>query len=367
MELGIFMMPLHPARSVTETYKEDLRKIILGDKLGYSEVWIGQHFTASTEPIASPLMFMAQALAKTENITFATGVLNLPCFNPAVVAAEVAQFDHMSEGRFIFGIGSGALASDFELFGNADGAVRMGKTVESIRMIRDIWASDPPYHFEGDYWTIKVTDNINPELGMGWMLKPYQQPHPPIAISVMSPFSGTAKFAGSQGWIPISANFIPRYSVASHWKKYLEGAEGAGVKADPGKWRVCRNIVVAETDAEAEEMVFGPESNLLYYYDYLWKALKAGDYTIALKPDPKMSDDDVTVDLLMKEMVIYGSPETVARKLAALRDMVGPFGKLMLAMPDWQKNPEKEERSMRLLAEKVLPRFRETVEGSKVA
>lgn len=361
------MMPLHPARPVGDTYKEDLAKILLGDELGYSEVWLGQHYTASTEPIASPLMFMSHALGLTKNITFASGVLNLPCFHPAVVAAEVAQFDHMSGGRFIFGIGSGALASDFELFGNEDGGVRMGKTIESIRMIRQIWSQDPPYDIKGDYWTIKVTENINESLGMGWMLKPFQEPHPPIAISVMSPFSGTATFAGSQGWIPISANFIPAYSVASHWKKYQEGAAKAGIAADGSKWRVCRNVVVAETDAEAEEMVYGPDSNLTYYYDYLWRALKAGDYTIALKPDPKMSDDDVTVDMLMRHMIIHGSPETVTRKLVALREEVGPFGKLMLAMNDWGRQRDKEERSMRLLAQEVLPAFRAALAQSAAA
>ena len=63
MELGIFMMPLHPPhRSVTDTYQEDLDKIILADKLGYTEAWVGQHFTAGTEPIASPFAFMSAAI-----------------------------------------------------------------------------------------------------------------------------------------------------------------------------------------------------------------------------------------------------------------------------------------------------------------
>ena len=367
MHLGIFMMPLHPVRPVSDTYKEDMSKIVLGDELGYSEVWLGMHYTAATEPIASPLMFMAAALPQTKQITFATGVLNLPCYHPGVLASEVAQFDHMCEGRFIFGIGTGALASDFELFDNADGAVRMGKTAESIRMVKEIWSQDPPYELKGDYWNINVKDNINESLGMGWMLKPYQQPHPPIAISVMSPFSGTATYAGTQGWIPISANFIPTYSVASHWTKYQEGAAKAGITPDASKWRVCRNIVVADTDAEAEEMVFGENSNLVYYYDYLWRALKAGDYTIALKADPKMSDDDVTVEALMRDMIIFGSPETVTRKLVAFREAVGPFGHLMLAMNDWGMQREKEENSMRLLAQEVLPRFRAALSRNAAA
>jgi alkanesulfonate monooxygenase SsuD/methylene tetrahydromethanopterin reductase-like flavin-dependent oxidoreductase (luciferase family) len=106
------MMPLHPPqRPVSETYKEDSDKIILADQLGFSEAWVGQHFTCTTEPIASPLMFMAALTNQTRQIKFGTGVINLPCHSPAVVAAELAQFDHMSNGRLMFGIGPGSLAT----------------------------------------------------------------------------------------------------------------------------------------------------------------------------------------------------------------------------------------------------------------
>lgn len=355
MKLGIFMMPLHPHRPAYETFQEDLDKIIFADKLGYAEAWIGQHFTVSTEPIASPLMFMAAALPQTKNITFATGVINLPCHYPPVVASEVAQFDNMSRGRFIFGIGPGSLATDYELFGNPEIKDREAKTIESISMIRQIWSQDPPYDLKGKYWNVSVTKGIDPVLGTGYMLKPYQQPHPPIAISMMSPFSGTAKRAGLEGWLPISANFTPTYAVASHWTKYLEGSDAAGRKADPGTWRVARNMVVARTDEEAREMVFGEKSNLRYYYDYLWNAMRLGDYTIAMKADPKANDDDITIDMLLDDIVVYGSPKTITEKLVEFRKKVGPFGTLVLATSDWSKNRSGEEESMRLLASEVQP------------
>jgi alkanesulfonate monooxygenase SsuD/methylene tetrahydromethanopterin reductase-like flavin-dependent oxidoreductase (luciferase family) len=187
------------------------------------------------------------------------------------------------------------------------------------------------------------------------MLKPYQQPHPPIAISVMSPFSGTAKVAGLNGWAPVSANFIPSYSVASHWQKYQEGCEAAGRQPDPSQWRVSRNIVVARTDDEARDMVFDPKGSLNYYFDYLWQALTIGNYTIAIRPDPKMADADVTVPMLIEDMVIYGSPRTVADKIMAFREKVGPFGKLVLAMTDWGADRAREEASMRLLGTEVAP------------
>ncbi len=55
MDLGFFTMPLHPPGSnLTETLKSDLDQIIKLDELGYTEAWIGEHFTAEWENIPSP-------------------------------------------------------------------------------------------------------------------------------------------------------------------------------------------------------------------------------------------------------------------------------------------------------------------------
>ena len=362
MDLGLFMMPLHPPhRKFGDILREDAEKIILADQLGMSEAWVGEHYTASTEPITSPLIFMASLIPQTKQIRFATGVVNMPNHHPAIVAGEVAMFDHMSNGRLIFGIGSGALASDFELFGTSDGKEREARTFESVDIIQKIWTQDPPYDIQGKYWTVRVRDNLVPELGVGMMAKPLQQPHPPIAMSIMSPFSGTMTQAARRGWIPISANFIPAYSVASHWKKYCEGCEAANRAPHGQDWRVARNIVVARTDAEARDIVFDPKGSLNYYFSYLWQALTIGNYTVAMRPDPKMADADVTTDLVLGEIVIYGSPKTVADKLIAFRERVGPFGSLVLACPDWEgHNYAVQSESMRLLATEVMPIFGKT-------
>src|SRR6476646_6351216 len=120
MRLGMFMMPVHPpGRSLSDTLAEDTAKSILADRLGYDELWMGEHFSATTEPFPSPLMFLAGLVPQTKNLTFGTAVINLPNHHPAIVAGEAAQFDHMSGGRFMFGIGSGGLASDFELYAQA--------------------------------------------------------------------------------------------------------------------------------------------------------------------------------------------------------------------------------------------------------
>src|SRR5262245_65942452 len=52
--------------------------------------------------------------------------------------------------------------------------------------------------------------NVYPEYKVGWAPRPFQQPHPPIAISLLTPHSKSARTAGERGWIPVSGNFFHR-------------------------------------------------------------------------------------------------------------------------------------------------------------
>ena len=66
MKLGMFMMPLHPPhRPMHETYDEDLAKVVHADKVGFDEVWIGEHFTVITGPKSSPLSSLAERYGMT--------------------------------------------------------------------------------------------------------------------------------------------------------------------------------------------------------------------------------------------------------------------------------------------------------------
>jgi alkanesulfonate monooxygenase SsuD/methylene tetrahydromethanopterin reductase-like flavin-dependent oxidoreductase (luciferase family) len=125
MKLGLFMMPLHdPKGDYTKILQQDREAILLAEKLRYEEAWVGEHYSAATEPIPDPLQFMATLIPVTASIKFGTSVLNLPQHHPAQVAGNCAMFDHLCAGRFIMGIGPGGLGSDFELFKVTDKTAR---------------------------------------------------------------------------------------------------------------------------------------------------------------------------------------------------------------------------------------------------
>jgi alkanesulfonate monooxygenase SsuD/methylene tetrahydromethanopterin reductase-like flavin-dependent oxidoreductase (luciferase family) len=356
----MFMMPVHPPdREFWSTLDEDTEKSLLADELGFDELWLGEHFSASTEPIPSPLMFFANLLPRTGNLAFGTAVINLPNHHPAIVAAEAAQFDHMSKGRFMLGIGPGGLISDFELFKKTDHNARNRMVVEAVDMIERIWSQDPPYELKGEFWDISIKDGINAKLGVGFMPKPYQK-RPPVFISLASPSSASAKTAALKGWGMISANIIPTYSVASHWTVYSDACRASGIRPRGDNWRVARNIMVAPSDAEAHDRVFAGEASNSYFYTYMREVLNSVGLLVILKPRPDMPDDEATVQAITEECVTHGSPKTVLDKLVAFRETVGPFGGLLMTGLDWGgPNAAWERESMRLLATEVMPKFRQ--------
>lgn len=362
MRLGLFMMPLHPPeRPMQDMLAEDMEKSLLADRLGFEELWIGEHFSASSEPIASPLMFMA-ALAQRTKLTFATGVINLPNHHPAMVAAEVAQFDHMTCGRLIFGIGPGGLPSDWELFGNTDAMQRGHRMLEAVDTILAIWRQDPPYDIAGPTWSARITQTVIPEFGIGTMPKPFQRPHPPIAITARAADSFGVRMAAERGWGVVSANFVAERIVENHGRTLRDALAAQGRIAGGAGWRVARNFCIAATDAEARDRVFATASANRYYFHYLSTIARRAGQLATLKPTADTPDEAVTLEAIISDCVITGSPATVLDRLIALRERAGPFDHLLMAGLDWSgPNAAWEQETMRRLAQEVMPRFRQHV------
>ena len=112
MRLGYFTMPMHPAhRPPAETLEEDREAIILADKLGFYDAFVGEHLTEKSENVTNSFIFLASVIHATKNIKLATGTSNLSHSHPTLIASHAAMFDHLSHGRFIFGVSPGALSS----------------------------------------------------------------------------------------------------------------------------------------------------------------------------------------------------------------------------------------------------------------
>ncbi len=148
MRLGYFTMPVHPLqRDWSETLREDREAIILADKLGFHDAFIGEHLTDDCENITNSMLFLASLISDTKQIKLATGTSNLSQTHPVLIAAHAAMLDHLADGRFIFGISPGALTSDAEALGILD-QDRNKMFAEAIDVILEIWKRDPPYDID---------------------------------------------------------------------------------------------------------------------------------------------------------------------------------------------------------------------------
>jgi alkanesulfonate monooxygenase SsuD/methylene tetrahydromethanopterin reductase-like flavin-dependent oxidoreductase (luciferase family) len=328
MKLGLFMMPTHPPdKSTIQCYDEDVQLIRLADELGFSEAFIGEHATMAWENIPAPDQFIARVFPETSQIRLGTGVVLMPYHHPANTANRIAQLDHLTRGRINFGVGLSGVVTDLELFGVDPSDGRPGQMMmRAIDLILRLWTEDPPYDMPGPFWSVEVK-SPKPEAGLGRPLRPYQQPHPPIFIPGMAPQSRLLQTAGERGWNPMSTNFAHPRILAAHWEQYAAGAAAAGR---------ARRGSLART-----------------YDDYWFRLLTRFD--LATSRDD-MPSSDVTVDYLLDNLWLVGDPEEVARRIRELYRRVGGFGTLLMVTLDWD-DPERWQRSMRLLATEVLPRL----------
>jgi alkanesulfonate monooxygenase SsuD/methylene tetrahydromethanopterin reductase-like flavin-dependent oxidoreductase (luciferase family) len=356
MRLGYFAMPLHPpGADPAQTMDDDLEQIVTLDRLGFEEAWIGEHFTAMWENIPCPDLFIARALGVTQKIKLATGVSCMPNHNPLMLSQRIAQLDQMARGRFYWGVGSGGFPGDFELFDiDPKTGVQREITRTMLDLVLELWNDPKPGVYESKYWRFRIPEP-QADIGLRLHLKPYQRPHPPIAVAGVSASSETLGLAGERGYIPMSINFVPRRILTTHWDAVEQGARRAGRVADRSLWRIARDVYVADTNERARrEALEGPLAR--DYRDYFLPLLGKIRGRDMLKVDPAMADADITMEYLLDNIWIVGDPDTVAAKLASLHEDLGGFGTLLVIAHEWQPRAA-WERSMTLLKEQVLPRL----------
>jgi len=358
MKLGMFMMPVHPLhRDPTQTLQEDRQAVILADRLGFHDVFIGEHLTDRAENVTSSLLFLATLISETRQIKLGTGTTNLSHMHPVLVAAHAAMFDHLAQGRFIFGISPGALVSDAEALGILE-QDRNQMFAEAIDVILAIWSGEPPYDIElpGNRFKVTTRTTQYPQIGMGSMPKPLQKPWPEIVGTVVAPFSKGVIAMGERDFHPLSANFLLPQWLPSHWANYAEGKARAGQPARREDWRVARTVFVADDHKLAHR--YGrqdADSPYRFYYSQLYTKLKKANRHEVFKESRDQPDEAVTLDGLLEKLCITGTVNEVVDQILSLREQVGDFGELVYAGMDWV-DPQLGQRSMQLMAEEVMPR-----------
>ena len=141
--------------------------------------------------IYDPFIALNTAAAVTTNLKIGTGICLIPQRDPIVTAKMVSSLDHVSNGRFLFGVGNGWNQDEIENHGTGF-KTRHKLARERIEAMKTIWTQEEPeYHGE----------LVNIEKMKQWP-KPVQNPHPPIIVGGAFPHAARRAIAYGNGWIP---------------------------------------------------------------------------------------------------------------------------------------------------------------------
>jgi alkanesulfonate monooxygenase SsuD/methylene tetrahydromethanopterin reductase-like flavin-dependent oxidoreductase (luciferase family) len=359
-------MPVHPMhRDWSETLRQDREAIILADQLGFHDAFVGEHLTDRCENVTNSMMFLATLIPETRQIKLATGTANIAQKHPVLTAVQAAMFDHLAQGRFVFGISPGALTSDAEALGILD-EDRNKIFAEAIDVILAIWERDPPYDidFPDNRFKVSTARTSALHLGVGYMGKPFQKPRPEIVGTVLAPFSPGVVAMGRRDFHPLSANFLLPMHLKSHWQNYCKGKSEVGAEAKIADWRVARTVFVADDDKLAADYArFNEVSPYRFYYSQMYAKLRRSKRLFVFKAHKEQPDEEITHDFVMDQLVIHGTVTKVVDEILALREQIGDFGEIVYAGLDWV-DAALAKRSMQLMAEEVMPRVNAAIKAS---
>ncbi len=140
-----------------------------------------------------PFVALASAAAVTSTLKIGTGVCLVIQHDPIVLAKQVATLDHLSGGRFLFGVGAGWNREEMRNHGT-DPATRFTLMRERIEAMRAIWSQD-----EASY----AGQHVHFDRIWSWP-KPVQRPGPPVLIGGSGPTVFDRVLGYGDGWTPIS-------------------------------------------------------------------------------------------------------------------------------------------------------------------
>jgi len=341
------MAPFHPPHDhPLLALERDLELITWLDELAFDEVWVGEHHSAGWEYISSPEIFLAIAAERTRHIKLGTGVVSLPYHQPMLVAERMVMLDNLTRGRVLFGVGPGALVTDALMFG-VDPARTRPMQDEAMGVILRLFTETEPITVESDWFTLR-----NAVL----QVRPYTQPHMPIAVASMQSPSGpmlAGKYGAGLLSIGVFFGFRGAVDLSKQWQVAEESAQEAGRTVSRDEWRLVVPIHLAESRKEAIAQVHDRATAWVtkYQRDVLSRPLPEG-----------VPEEHVVETLADRGSWLIGTPDDCIAAIERLEQLSGGFGGVLVMVQDWATR-EQQRRSYELLARYVMPRFTGALAG----
>jgi alkanesulfonate monooxygenase SsuD/methylene tetrahydromethanopterin reductase-like flavin-dependent oxidoreductase (luciferase family) len=330
---------------------DDLEVCLAAEKAGFKYIWISEHhFLDEYSHISSNDVFLGALSALTSTAHIGSGIFNpLPkVHHPATVAERVAMLDHLSEGRFEFGVGRGAGSHEVKAFHTEVTDVAETKKIfeETVGEFAKMWMNDVYPGFEGTYWNM-------PERRV--LPKPYGPLHPALWYAAGNPSSFEMCGRKGMGALGFSLDELARTEKAIEiYKKAVRNCEPVGAWAND-------NLIVAngfnsiaeDRDQARRDFLNGGNhyqmSQVFRYHDTFPRPEGFPEWP-AVMPELTGEQLDDFIDL---GAAIVGDPDDVINQLRRW-ESTGADQFLMLR---GVKTKEETLRALRLMGEHVIPHF----------
>lgn len=342
MNFGMFTdFHIRPQSTQAEAFDESFKQIEAAEELGIDAVWLAEHhFSPERSVLASPLVIASAIASRTQRIRIGLAVQVLPLTNPLRVAEEAATVDHISKGRFDFGVGRSGLTKYYQGYNVPYGESR-GRFLEALDIIMKAWGQERFSH-RGEFFTFDDVTVVP---------RPYQQPRPPVRVALAS--ADTFALVGRMGHaIFISAN-TPIPVLQERLALYRQARQEAGF-AGPGDVALRIPAYLAETSERARSE---PETSAIHAIRY------AAEELINTAANPEVAErlrrtGSTPYEEVMQNRLLFGTPEAVIDRLQAYQDALG-ISSVVLEMNYGGRIPyERVINSIRLLATRVAPKFK---------
>ncbi|SNQ45934.1 Limonene 1,2-monooxygenase [Frankia canadensis] len=337
MRFGVQIFPYHkPWIDPSTQFEDDLQLIEHLDRLGYDEVWIGEHHSTGWQNIAAPELFLAAAGQRTRNITLGTGVSSLPYHHPLMLVDRIVQLSHMLKGRLLWGIGAGSLAQDAQMIG-VDPLEQRRMTEEALEAILALLRFDGPVTRRTDWFEINDAQ---------LHLRPYGGGLDIRVASQLSP-SGP-RLAGKYGTGLFQFGVLGTVEdnpIAQTWAIAEESAAAHGQTVDRQRWSALHMMHIAETEQEARAQA-------------RWGLQDWARYMLTILPIVKSDPDDfdALVDELNESIFVIGTPRMARERIATIVEKSGGLGSIVIGNCE-VASPRHQRDSFELLAREVFPHF----------
>lgn len=324
--------------------RETLAEAHLTDRLGYDVIWLAEHHFDGICAYADPVSFAAALATSTTHATIGFAVAQTALHHPIRFAEQMAVIDHLSGGRLIVGLGRGTAYNiyDYQGFG-IDHLEAQARLEEAEAIMFRAWQGGPFEH-HGRFWDVKV-----PELRP----VPFTKPHPYV-LRAAATEHGMLDVA-RQGR-PFMMNIQTNAETARRMDLYRQALRGIGqdeatIARNVEECWVWRNVFVAETDAEAERIAV-PAFHAMQELRVAMrnKVYQEQGVSIVPMPAPGSAPAPRTV---VEHSLVYGSPATVAEKLAPLGKT--GIGGLIMQFRLGPMTYEQTANSLTLFRDRVMP------------